>query len=365
MTDRSHDMPGASARLAELLADERAGQLAPEDRAELEALLASEPDAEVIAAGIDEAIGRALVAADEIDRAGGAGDAGRMPASFRARLKAQGEALAGGSVSAGAAETQNNARDGGPIPMASGRDGRRGIGGWVAAAACLLLAGGIALFAMGEIRDRDRLLVTARADAEARIEENQRLLADARAELAAVSERYTRADERRLELLEQLADATSRLDRAELTIARLEAPEDPAVLAQRREQLLDVNGTIRVAWQPFEVPGLPDAEQPGVDGDVVWNDNLQQGFLRFQGLKVNDPSEEQYQVWVIDERGMEQKVSGGVFNATADGEIIVPIEPGIDVGSVQVFAITVEAPGGIWVPDLKRRVVVAPRGEDG
>ena len=143
-----------------------------------------------------------------------------------------------------------------------------------------------------------------------------------------------------------------------------EAPEDPTVLAQRREQLLDVNGTIRVAWQPFEVPGLPDAEQPGVDGDVVWNDNLQQGFLRFKGLKVNDPSEEQYQVWVIDERGMEQKVSGGVFNATADGEIIVPIEPGIDVGNVQVFAITVEEPGGIWVPDLKRRVVVAPRGED-
>ena len=111
---------------------------------------------------------------------------------------------------------------------------------------------------------------------------------------------------------------------------------------------------------------MPATEQPGVGGDVVWNDTLQQGYLRFVGLEINDPTKEQYQVWVIDDRGMEQKVSGGVFNATADGEVIVPIEPGIDVGRVQVFAITVEEPGGIWVPDLKRRVVVAPRGaEDG
>jgi hypothetical protein len=40
----------------------------------------------------------------------------------------------------------------------------------------------------------------------------------------------------------------------------------------------------------------------------------------------------------------------------------VPIQPGIDVGRVTLFAITVEKPGGTWVPDLKRRVVVAPRG---
>ena len=64
---------------------------------------------------------------------------------------------------------------------------------------------------------------------------------------------------------------------------------------------------------------------------------------------------------MIDERGLEQKVSGGVFNASAEGEIIVPIEPGIDVGRVALFAVTVENPGGTWVPDLSRRVVIAPR----
>lgn len=76
---------------------------------------------------------------------------------------------------------------------------------------------------------------------------------------------------------------------------------------------------------------------------------------------MNDPKAEQYQVWLIDERGMEQKVGGGVFNASAEGEIVVPIAPGIDVGRVALFAITIEHPGGTWVPDLKRRVVVAPR----
>lgn len=73
----------------------------------------------------------------------------------------------------------------------------------------------------------------------------------------------------------------------------------------------------------------------------MWSNELQEGYIRFVGL--------------------EQKVSGGVFNASADGEIIVPITPGIDVGHVALFAITVENPGGTWVPDLTRRVVVAPR----
>ncbi len=170
------------------------------------------------------------------------------------------------------------------------------------------------------------------------------------------------ASEARLQLAEQLASATSDLDSARLAIARYEQPVDPEELKMNRQKLLEVPNTVRVAWQPFDLPDAP-AEQQLVQGDVVWNNELQQGYLRFEGLAVNDPEIEQYQVWVIDERGMEQKVSGGVFNATADGEIFVPIEPGIDVGRVAVFAVTVEDPGGTWVPDLSRRVVVAPTGE--
>ncbi len=65
-------------------------------------------------------------------------------------------------------------------------------------------------------------------------------------------------------------------------------------------------------------------------------------------------------MWVVDRRGMEQKVSGGVFDVNAKGEIIVPIDPSLDVSRVSLFAITIEEPGGTVVPDLRRRVVYAP-----
>jgi hypothetical protein len=173
---------------------------------------------------------------------------------------------------------------------------------------------------------------------------------------------------RELAYAEQLANASAaqaRLeaerDAAQLRIAALEAPVDPVELQKNRIKLLDVPGTVKLAWSPFKVEGLAPPEQPGLQGDVVWNDEMQTGYLRFVGLQPNDPNIEQYQVWVIDERGLEQKVSGGVFSVTAQGEIIVPIKPGIDVGRVALFAVTVEKPGGTWVPDLKRRLVVAPR----
>ncbi|MFK7758565.1 MAG: anti-sigma factor [Phycisphaerales bacterium] len=164
----------------------------------------------------------------------------------------------------------------------------------------------------------------------------------------------------KLQLASTLAEATSSLDQALDQIALYETPLDPAQLVEGRRQLLTVPDSVQIAWQPFDLPDAP-AEQQGVRGDVVWSDTYQEGYIRFVGLEPNDPLIEQYQIWVIDERGLEQKVSGGIFNATAEGEIIVPIHPGIDVGRVALFAITIENPGGTWVPDLSRRVVVAPR----
>lgn len=203
----------------------------------------------------------------------------------------------------------------------------------------------------------------------AQAKENDSLLAAARTELAQQKSEYAVVAQRELKLAEQLADVTKKYASleaqhtlAEIKIAKLQAPVDPAELQRSRTKLLEVPGTVRLAWSPFNLEGAAPAEQPGLAGDVVWNDEQQSGYLRFAGLKPNDPNVEQYQVWVIDERGMEQKVSGGVFNATAQGEVIVPIHPGIDVGKVVLFAVTVEKPGGTWVPDLKRRLVVAPRG---
>jgi hypothetical protein len=269
---------------------------------------------------------------------------------------------------------------------------------WLAAAAGLAIAATVGIVSLRSLQERERELAAARvqlADMRQRVEGNGQLLAAARQKVESLArdlaDRTTavsaqeaalaEAARRQTEVAARLADAASQLSEKEtlltqsrdkerelsrelsearLTIARYQEPVDPAVLVQNRTKLLEVPDTIRIAWSPFDLPDAP-AEQRTVQGDVTWNDRLQTGYLRFVGLKPNDPKVEQYQVWVIDERGMEQKVSGGTFNSTAQGEVIVPIEPRIDVGRVALFAITVEKPGGTWVPDLKRRVVVAPR----
>ncbi len=231
---------------------------------------------------------------------------------------------------------------------------------WLAAAAGIGAAVFIGISANQQAQLRGRDLAASREatrQAEARLAAAE---SSAREALAAVQ---TEADSRLAQATQREQQLSQELEAAKLTIARYQEPVDPAVLQGDRRKLLSAPGTIRVAWAPFEVPNAAPAEQAGVQGDVVWNDTIKSGYLRFVGLKVNDPKVEQYQVWVIDERGMEQKVSGGVFNATAEGEVIVPIHPGIEVGRVALFAITIEKPGGTWVPDLKRRVVVAPRGE--
>jgi hypothetical protein len=312
-----------------------------------------------------------------------------MPDAVRTRMTALADSLA-----TQAAPPNAPVRRAGDQPVARIGPARRVLPWLVAAAAIVIVA-----VSVSTIRERERELAAVRAqiaDMQTRIAGNDQLLADARlrtesltreltdrsAALTAQEAALAEAARQQMAIATQLADATSRLNEREtllaqagekerelsrelnearLTIAKYEEPVDPAVLAANRTKLMEVPDTVQIAWAPFDLPDAP-AEQRAVQGDVIWNDRLQSGFLRFVGLKVNDPKVEQYQVWVIDERGLEQKVSGGIFNATAQGEVIVPIEPGIEVGRVALFAITVEKPGGTWVPDLKRRVVVAPRG---
>lgn len=285
-----------------------------------------------------------------------------MPDALVASLEAQGQAAMNNRTSA-------PSRDSGPIQMPS----RKTPWALLGIAAVLMVGAGIGLAVLtvhleGK-NSRISELETQLAEATQQVEQNQQFLASVRQELELrtgelddAERALAAADEERLQLAERLATATGDLREAELRIAQYEEPVDPAILAANRQKLLDVPGTMRLAWSPFDLPDNP-AEQQDVTGDVVWNEELEQGYLRFVGLDVNDPDIEQYQVWVIDDRGMEQKVSGGVFNATAQGEVIVPIDPALDIGRVALFAVTVEEPGGIMVPDLRRRVVVAPRGE--
>ncbi|MEX0670934.1 MAG: anti-sigma factor [Pirellulales bacterium] len=98
-------------------------------------------------------------------------------------------------------------------------------------------------------------------------------------------------------------------------------------------------------------------------GDVVWSQSRQQGFMRFRGLAANDPTVEQYQLWIFDaDRDEDYPVDGGVFDVAAsdsDGEIVVAIDARLPVGKPTLFAITVERPGGVVVSSRERLPLLA------
>jgi hypothetical protein len=145
-------------------------------------------------------------------------------------------------------------------------------------------------------------------------------------------------------------------------------------LASVRAEVDAANDATRSPWADWDKP-----EIAGVKGEIVWSQSKQKGYMVFQGLPKNDPAREQYQLWIVDDRGIEHRVSGGIFNApaptslTADGsgwrgqvrcemigdDLYVEVEPRINVRQPTLFAITIEEPGGTWLSNIKRRVCVA------
>ena len=103
-----------------------------------------------------------------------------------------------------------------------------------------------------------------------------------------------------------------------------------------------------------------DSTGIGVQGDVVWDARTQSGYMRFTGLRRNDPSQEQYQLWIFDgQRDQRYPVDGGVFDADGAGELVVPIRARLEIRTPLAFAVTIERPGGVVVSDRRRVVVIA------
>ncbi|MEM7312240.1 MAG: anti-sigma factor [Planctomycetota bacterium] len=128
---------------------------------------------------------------------------------------------------------------------------------------------------------------------------------------------------------------------------------EPTV-AQLRDRLIQAGGKlIQRDWQSTK-----DVAATGATGDVVWNNDKQEGYMRIGGLAVNDPTVEQYQLWIFDET-QNNPIDGGVFDMTPDGEAIIPISAKLGVKKPTLFAITVEKPGGVVVSDRKRVVMTA------
>ncbi len=126
--------------------------------------------------------------------------------------------------------------------------------------------------------------------------------------------------------------------------------------AEARSALLEASDAVRL-----DFAGL--ADYGGLSGDVVWSDDSQQGYMRFAGLPANDPTQAQYQLWIVDPERDERPVDGGVFDIPANaGEVVVPIRAALPVDRPVAFVITVEKPGGVVVSAQETVAAIAQRG---
>ncbi|HMT09006.1 MAG TPA: anti-sigma factor [Pyrinomonadaceae bacterium] len=134
------------------------------------------------------------------------------------------------------------------------------------------------------------------------------------------------------------------------------SPAKPDIKAQFDEMMASPN-MVKATWGP-----MPTAtgDMKNVSGEVVWSDAKQAGFMRFRGLPVTDKTKEQYQLWIFENAKLEEHPKdGGVFDITADGDVIIPIDAKLAAKDPKIFAITVEKPGGVVVSDRKKIAALA------
>ncbi|HSR70214.1 MAG TPA: anti-sigma factor [Acidobacteriota bacterium] len=130
--------------------------------------------------------------------------------------------------------------------------------------------------------------------------------------------------------------------------------------AEQRQQLLEEADDVMVAsWTPTD----DQASLADASGDVVWSNSRQQGYIRISGLVANEASQAQYQFWIFDGlRDDRFPVSGGVFDVPSqEAEIVLPIRAQLRIFQPQMFAVTVEQPGGVVVSDRSRIALLAQR----
>lgn len=133
-------------------------------------------------------------------------------------------------------------------------------------------------------------------------------------------------------------------------------PEERLTPAQQRQKLIESPGElVRADWGPGKMQDV------NVSGDVVWSEDKQVGYMRLKGLPKNDPNNETYQLWIVDAaQDPKTPIDGGVFDVTADGEVVIPIDAKIKVRDPKAFAITIERPGGVVVSKQERLPALAP-----
>jgi hypothetical protein len=98
-----------------------------------------------------------------------------------------------------------------------------------------------------------------------------------------------------------------------------------------------------------------------VRGEAIFDPKTSRGLLVIEGLAANDPTREQYQLWIFDSsRDDRYPVDGGVFDVPAVGRALVPVTAKLNVDNPVLFAVTVEKPGGVVVSDRRIAILAKP-----
>jgi hypothetical protein len=288
-------------RLDDLLATRAIERLSPAEQEELNEFTARYPDADFDS--LERVAASLAISGLRIEP---------LPAALRARIEADAELLLSGRAQpqTEAVVTQFPARP--PRPATA-------WGGWFAAAAALVMA--VVGWLQVDRLDQDRSALAARqAVLEGSVARLERNLAE-----------------------------------KDAALAELQDPSPAGLMAalQARPE------TLVLPWSATDDPAAGGAE-----GAVLWNPAEQAGLMRFRGLEANDPTVAQYQLWIFDaERDDRFPVDGGVFDVPAGAEeVLVPIRARLPVGEAVLFAITVEAPGGVVVSSRERIALVAQPG---
>jgi hypothetical protein len=133
----------------------------------------------------------------------------------------------------------------------------------------------------------------------------------------------------------------------------------PATPAEERAALMAKSDSLKIS-----LGATKDPAAAGMTGDVVWDPATQRGFLHFSGLAANDPSVHQYQIWIFDAgRDKRYPVDGGVFDVPANAaDVVIPIRAALMVRKPAAFAVTVEKPGGVVVSGREHVVALGAAG---
>jgi len=208
--------------------------------------------------------------------------------------------------------------------------------GW-AAAACLVV------FFNLPIGDDIKIVSEELAQAKAELLNKEKTITD----LESAKQELVKLNEK---LSGELASESGKIDDLNSQIAKL---TEKLPLLQKFESLIqDESDTLRLEFASASDP------YNGLSGEVIWNDDKQEGYMSLENLAVNDPSKNQYQLWIVDPERDELPVDGGVFDITQkDGKSIIPIRNALAINKPVAFVITLEQPGG--VVKSKQEVVVA------